>query len=126
MKGTEFEQLFAIAQRKHLFDQTNSWAQGSTTYFDALKNEITEVEEELTEGRRVHLEEELGDVLWDYLNLLLCLDEEQQISIADVLNRTIEKFDERVTGIEQGESWASVKARQKERLAALISSETSE
>jgi NTP pyrophosphatase (non-canonical NTP hydrolase) len=115
MNGHEFEKLFAIAQRKHKFDETNAWCEGSQTYFAGLHSEIHEVAEELTSGRREDLEEELGDVLWDYLNFLLCLNAEEKISIDDVLNRTIEKFDERVSGIENGEAWSAVKARQKLR-----------
>jgi NTP pyrophosphatase (non-canonical NTP hydrolase) len=115
MKGNEFEQLFAIAKRKNRVDQTSSWSQGSETYFKEIFSELDEVKAELESGNTSLLEEELGDVLWDYLNLLIHLDSEQKISINRVLLRCIEKFDERVTGIEQGESWQAIKARQKAR-----------
>jgi NTP pyrophosphatase (non-canonical NTP hydrolase) len=115
MNGHEFEKLFAIAQRKHRFDETNPWCEGSQTYFSGLHSEIHEVAQELADGHREDLEEELGDVLWDYLNLLLCLNKEDKISIDAVLNRTIDKFEERVSGIEQGEAWSAIKARQKQR-----------
>ncbi len=116
MNGSQFETLLTLVHRKHRFDATNSWAQGSPTYFNALKQEVTEVEEELGMQRRPHLEEELGDVLWNYLNLLLCLDDEHQISADNVIARTIQKFDERVSGIERGEAWVDIKAKQKQRL----------
>ena len=115
MKGNEFEQLFKIAKRKNLVDQTSSWSQGSETYFKEIFGELEEVKAELASGNTPMLEEELGDVLWDYLNLLIHLDGEDKISINRVLSRCIEKFDERVSGIERGESWSEIKARQKAR-----------
>ncbi|MEJ2063790.1 MAG: MazG-like family protein [Reinekea sp.] len=77
MTGQQFEQLIAIAQRKNRVDQTSTWSQGAKTYFDELYSELEEVREEWLAGQTEYLEEELGDVLWDYLNLLLCLDQEQ-------------------------------------------------
>jgi NTP pyrophosphatase (non-canonical NTP hydrolase) len=115
MKGDEFEQLLRIAQRKNAFDQSNTWANGSETYFAEIRKELIEAEEELNTNDREALEEELGDVLWDYLNILLSLDKEGRIAIESVLRRSIDKFEERVGGIESGKAWAEVKAIQKAR-----------
>jgi NTP pyrophosphatase (non-canonical NTP hydrolase) len=115
MKGNEFEQLLAIAKRKNQFDQSHTWANGSETYFNEIRKELIEAEEELLTNDQAALEEELGDVLWDYLNILLSLDKEEKISIESVLRRTIDKFEERVSGIESGKTWAEVKTIQKAR-----------
>lgn len=115
MNGQQFERLLEIAQRKNKIDQHSDWSNGSSTYFEELFNELEEVRAELDSNNVEFLEEELGDVLWDYLNLLLHLDQERRISIDTILTRTIEKFHERVSGIENGESWQAIKAKQKSR-----------
>lgn len=53
--------------------------------------------EEIPKSRQCYLEDELGDVLWDYLNILTALEKEQ--------------------GIESGKRWADIKAQQKAALA---------
>lgn len=116
MRLSALEQLFAVAQRKNHLDQTSGWSQGSSTYFTAIKAELDEVEEELRSERQPHLEEELSDVLWDYFNLLLCLEREEKIDLGRVFERAVTKFDERVSGLETGISWAQVKKEQKQRL----------
>jgi len=66
----EFDKLLSIAKRKATFDDNNSWTSGSTTYLTEIKNEVDEVIEEIPKSRKCYLEDELGDVLWDYLNVL--------------------------------------------------------
>ncbi len=114
----EFEELLAIAKSKSDFEQNNSWPNGSTTYLTEMKKEIDEVLEEIPKSRNCYLEEELGDVLWDYLNVLATMEKETGINPQAVLVRACKKYDERVSGIEVGELWASIKERQKVRLAA--------
>lgn len=113
----EFTELLRIAERKSEFDQSNSWSSGSETYLAEMKKEIDEVSEEIPKNRQCYLEEELGDVLWDYLNVLTAIQKEQGICPKAVLTRAIKKYEERVSGIETGESWASIKGRQKIALA---------
>ncbi len=111
-----FSSLFDIARRKAKYDNTNTWYKGSETYFDALYQELEEVGEEITQTRLCYLEDELGDVLWNYLNLLMALEKEQGVDPTSVLSRAVNKYQQRVTTIENNGSWADVKAEQKLRL----------
>ncbi|WP_045464924.1 MazG nucleotide pyrophosphohydrolase domain-containing protein [Vibrio hyugaensis] len=111
-----FKALFEVAQRKAEYDKNNTWYQGSNTYFEALYQELEEVSEEKAKGRVCYLEDELGDVLWNYLNLLIALEKEEGINAKSVLNRAVEKYQARVTAIENGGSWADVKAEQKSKM----------
>ena len=45
-------------------------------YVKAMKNEIKEMEEELKLHNTVYLEDECGDILWDYLNIIYTLKKE--------------------------------------------------
>ncbi|MDG3086470.1 MazG nucleotide pyrophosphohydrolase domain-containing protein [Vibrio hannami] len=112
----DFEKLIEIARRKSLFDEGNDWSNGSETYLSEIKKEVDEVVEEVPKSRVCYLEDELGDVLWDYLNAVIALEKEQGVQLSSVLKRASQKYDERVSGIESGESWKDVKTRQKVRL----------
>ncbi|MCH2056218.1 MAG: hypothetical protein MK214_06295 [Thalassotalea sp.] len=111
-----FSSLFDIARRKAKYDNTNTWYKGSETYFDALYQELEKVGEEITQTRLCYLEDELGDVLWNYLNLLMALEKEQGIDPTSVLSRAVNKYQQRVATNENNGSWADVKAEQKRKL----------
>lgn len=113
----EFQSLLEIAKRKNRYDQTNPWAEGSITYLTEIKKEVDEVIEELQDNRLCYLEEELGDILWDYLNMLLALVAECGIDIESVLKRANQKYEERVSGLENDIDWDEIKRVQKKRLA---------
>ncbi len=117
MNAERLEALLATVRRKNEIDLGSNWSNGSETYFNELKGELDEVAEELESGRQCYLEDELGDVLWDYLNLLVSLEQEGRISVSQVLERADKKYHERISGIEQGNSWQQVKEIQKIRLA---------
>ena len=108
-----FEKIVNIARRKNLFDQTNPWSNGSSTYIEEIQKEIQEVAEEIPLDRKPYLEDELGDVLWDYLNLVLALEKEKGIKLEDVLERATLKYEERISGIENGIPWKETKEKQK-------------
>ncbi|MGI9280994.1 MAG: MazG nucleotide pyrophosphohydrolase domain-containing protein [Endozoicomonas sp.] len=74
MNSEVIAQLIEVARTKNQYDESNSWFQDSQTCFKEIHLELKEVSEELASGRTCHLEDELGDVLWDYLNFLLSLD----------------------------------------------------
>ena len=114
----EFKQLLNLAIRKSKFDQHHDWSNGAQTYLTEMKLEIDEVIEEIPKLRDCYLEEELGDVLWDYLNVLVALKQERGIDLQSVLARACRKYDERVSGIESGERWHDIKQRQKQILKA--------
>jgi NTP pyrophosphatase (non-canonical NTP hydrolase) len=109
--------LLSVVDRKNSIDKTTNWSDGSITYLNELKTEIIEVEEELQLERVCYLEDELADVLWDYLNVLKCLEEEKGISSCSVLNRAYVKYNERVTAIENNISWEDIKNEQNNKLS---------
>ena len=113
----EFEQLLKIAKRKTQFDKGNSWSNGAKTYLAGIKEEVDEVIEELPKSRQCYLEDELGDILWDYLNVLSALEDEKGIDTQAVLTRACQKYEERISGIESGKTWADIKEKQKIALA---------
>ena len=116
-----FDTLLAIARRKNVIDQASSWANGSATYLAEIRKEIDEVTEEIPLGRRPYLEDELADVLWDYLNVMLCLESEAGVNVDAVLVRACRKYEQRIGGIAAGEGWQAIKERQKAALAAELS-----
>lgn len=110
------EKLIEVVRKKNLIDTQHDWSDGSATYIDALRKELLEVEEELPLDRICYLEDELGDVLWDYLSILVCLEEEKGVDIGKVFSRALLKYDERISGIQAGVSWKDTKAKQKEKM----------
>lgn len=110
--------LVETIKTKHNLDKQRDWDSSSTTYLSEIKKELEEVSEELVLNRRPYLEEELGDVFWDYLNLLYSLELEGKVSLAKVFERACNKYQQRVSTLENGGSWAEVKEKQKLALAA--------
>jgi NTP pyrophosphatase (non-canonical NTP hydrolase) len=117
MNSENISKLFALVEIKIEIDEKADWSKGSTTYFQELKKEIDEVSDELDSNRQCYLEDELGDVFWDYLNLLQNLEAEGKILIEKVFERASKKYDERLAAISSGSSWVSIKAKQKQELA---------
>lgn len=113
MTSMYFEQLLSIARRKSVIDTNSEWFNGSQTYLNEIRSELDEVLEEIPLNRRCYLEQELGDVLWDYLHILLCLENESDIKLESVLERACVKFEQRVSGLEDGDAWSDIKAQQK-------------
>ena len=85
----------------HLVEKKSIWQQDlynkPTTYITGILSEIQEVSDEIRPDNIVFLEDELGDIFWDYCNLLLCLQKEWKIrSWQDVFVRARRKYTERV------------------------------
>lgn len=116
MSRVDLEKLLGLVKRKQKIDHGSTWSDGSSTYIDELRKEITEVQAEIGRQRQVYLEDELADVLWDYLNLVSCLAEEEGISIEGILAHALAKYEERISGIEEGRAWKQTKSDQKIRL----------
>jgi NTP pyrophosphatase (non-canonical NTP hydrolase) len=114
----EVTKLLAIVAEKQKIDQGRNWSNGSATYFEELQKELVEVQAEVEAGTRVHLEDELGDVLWDFLNTLVCLENEGKITASEVFRRSLHKYVERVSGIKEGKTWDEIKIKQKAELKA--------
>lgn len=88
------------------------------TFIDWLIAEIDEVKVEFEEEKRVFLEDELGDVFWDYICLLDSLELNGKISKQKVFERCYRKFSERLNVIDGSDNgdWQQVKKKQKEIL----------
>lgn len=111
-----FDKLLQLVIRKYSIDTSRDWSKGSQTYFEELFKELQEVKEELEKGTGPHLEDELGDVLWDFCCLLENLEQEGKITKDNVFKRSFEKYHERISGIEEGNSWEEIKRYQKNKL----------
>ncbi|ELB2920161.1 nucleotide pyrophosphohydrolase [Vibrio parahaemolyticus] len=111
--GRLLGELQKIAALKSQRDLKGSWFKGSSTYLDALVEEISEVKEELVSGRQCFLEDELGDLLWDFVCLIEHLELEGKVDKERVFQRSVDKYAERVTNRSPGETWEDVKLRQK-------------
>jgi ASC-1-like (ASCH) protein/NTP pyrophosphatase (non-canonical NTP hydrolase) len=84
----QLQELKKLASEKRNINRNNdtpNWSETPQTYLDCIREEILEVENSLEEQEP--LEEELGDVLWDYTNLLLLLDE--NISFNEIFIRAV-------------------------------------
>ncbi len=93
------------------------WYQGSQTCIKWLKNEINEVIVEIEGGNPIFLEDELGDVLWDYFCLLHSLDIEWRIKKKRVFERALKKFSERIgNDMVWKNNWNEIKIHQKQEL----------
>lgn len=104
--------LIDVAKRKREFDKTNPWFKGPESYLNDISSEVDEVLETLPRGDLSHLEEELGDVIWDTLNAILALEKSHSVDIHSVLRRAAKKYTYRINGLEQGLSWQEVKEKE--------------
>ncbi|MDD2907663.1 MAG: MazG nucleotide pyrophosphohydrolase domain-containing protein [Candidatus Gracilibacteria bacterium] len=103
---------------KYLIEKQISFYKGNKTYLDGIREELLEVEQEIKENNSVYLEDELGDVFWDYLCFIHALENEGKISsVEKVFERCYKKFGERV-GYDGngGDNWQEVKDAQKKEL----------
>ena len=92
-----------------------TWYKWSKTYWKYLKKEISEAEAEINTNK-VYLEDELGDVLWDYLCLLNSLKSEWKItSVEKVIDRALTKFSWRINEVtwDYNWDWEEIKKTQK-------------
>jgi NTP pyrophosphatase (non-canonical NTP hydrolase) len=111
------QKLLEIASLKLQRDKTGTWSNGSVTYFEAIYDELEEVKAEIKDGRECYLEDELGDVLWDFICMLKHLEDERKINLENVFERSVKKYSERISGIGAGESWDEIKEIQRHELA---------
>ncbi|MDD3145418.1 MAG: MazG nucleotide pyrophosphohydrolase domain-containing protein [Candidatus Gracilibacteria bacterium] len=103
---------------KYLIEKQIPFYKGNKTYLDGIRDELYEVEDEIKEKNSVYLEDELGDVFWNYLCLLHSLENEGKITNAEkVFERCYKKFGERVGyDGDGGHNWQEVKDKQKQEL----------
>lgn len=111
-----FAKLLEIVRRKAVYDRNNPWYHGPESYLNGLKDEVDEVIEEIARQRSCHLEDELGDLLWNTLNAVVALEKTHGVRLEAVLERAGRKFGERLAGLEAGRSWQAIKDEQKQAL----------
>lgn len=88
-------------------------------YLDGVREEVSEVYEELKDGNRVYLEDELADIMWDYANVLALCEQRGLISsVESVMAHGAQKYAERTkaTFNRSQDEWNAIKAQQKEEL----------
>ena len=116
----KFHSIWKLSERRLAFFHEwnpSDWYKGSTTYFTWIQEELEEAKKEWEEWNNVYLEDELGDVLWDYMCILHSLEYEGKIEKNRVFERIYKKFSERVGEDGRGGTdWEGVKKRQKEEL----------
>ena len=95
----------------------------SLEYFKFLKDEIVELEEALKKDDLDNIEEELGDVLWVTLTLILICEREKKVQSEMLVDRILKKFigrkpwlltNEKVTSDEAVKIWNEAKKKEKE------------
>jgi NTP pyrophosphatase (non-canonical NTP hydrolase) len=85
-------------------------------YLAGLKDEVEEVREEVKQHNKVHLEDELSDIAWDYACLLAQLEQAGYIDSAEnVIAHGLTKYSERAPAfLEPSEDmWDAIKTKQK-------------
>jgi NTP pyrophosphatase (non-canonical NTP hydrolase) len=88
-------------------------------YLEWLQDEVAEVTEEVKEHNRIHLEDELSDIAWNYAVILALLEERGLIdSVETVLEHGLNKYKERRPAFLAADQslWNEVKAKQKTEL----------
>lgn len=112
------QSLLHLVKRKYLWythHGPEDWLKFKK-YIDEMKGELEEVEEEIIPYNTVYLEDECGDVLWDYLNLLYTLKEEWYISSVErVFTRCLKKYTQRINDKEKWILRDKTKTQQKKQ-----------
>ena len=114
------EKILALSENRIKFLRTSDgdwFYEWSQTFYEAILDEMHEVKAEMNTWKRVLLEDELGDVFWDYICFLESLEQEWKIIKEKVYERAWTKFSERLNP--DGSSswnWQSTKKIQKEKL----------
>jgi NTP pyrophosphatase (non-canonical NTP hydrolase) len=93
----QIQTLSKVRIKKFIEKSDDNRYKGSQTYFEKLHEEITEAQAENKDHNQVYLEDELGDVFWDYMMLVHALESEGKISsVEKVFARCYKKFSERI------------------------------
>lgn len=96
----------------------NGWYVDHKTFLNGLYEEIDEAKEEIRKDNSVYLEDELGDVFWDIMMVLIALEKEWLITREKVFERAYNKFSERIDYVQsrdEMDSWEKIKKVQKIR-----------
>ncbi len=123
MSKEAIAQLIQIA-RAHIERRMAAPVAGDPTtpepYFAEIHSELEEAMAELTKDNVVYLEDELGDIFWDYCLLLSYLENQGYIDSVDaVFAQSVQKYQERAPAMRarSQEQWNTIKHAQKDELA---------
>ena len=115
-KETLWAQLTAlktiVSEKQNVNEQRNTgsdWSEMPATYLECIRDETVEVEEALDHHEA--LTEELGDILWDYINLLESL--EKDISVQKLVETATAKYESRLKDLKERRSWSDAKSSEK-------------
>ncbi|MBR9676271.1 hypothetical protein GOV05_04640 [Candidatus Woesearchaeota archaeon] len=116
--------LHDLVEAGRLSISFSPWIKEQTTkrYSEELINEIEELKQGIENNDLKNIKEEIGDVFWDALVLLLIAEKEYGFDAEEPLNQILEKmkrrkphvFEKRLASIEEErEVWHRVKAEEK-------------
>ncbi len=114
------EKILKLSEKRidYLINMDNGWYVDHTTFLNGLYEEIDEAKAEIKKNNSVYLEDELGDVFWDLMMVLIALEKEWLITREKVFERAYKKFSERIDYVQSRDelaSWEEIKAVQKQR-----------
>ena len=118
------EELIALAEThiaRRAAQPSDSDPAAPAAYFAELHSEVDEAEAEVKAANAIYLEDELGDIFWDYCLLLAYLAQQGYIdSAAQVFTHALAKYQERAPAMEarSDELWKKIKQQQRQALAA--------
>ncbi len=115
----EFQELHSIAVEDRKYSE---WAQQRTLQerADMLKEEVDEMMEAVKNNDMANLQEELGDIIWDALNIAALAEEKGLFTTQETLNNTIHKIKtrkpwifthEKLTAEEESLRWKKAKEK---------------
>ena len=118
-----FKKLLTLSDRNIKENPFSTRKNLPLSYMKEIVGEIEEVKNEYKNNNSIYLEDELGDVLWDYLMVLQSLKKDGYIdSIDKVFDRAVEKYSERMEILDlddrkdAGALWSKIKRGQKKIL----------
>lgn len=118
-----FEELLDIAKRNRKY---SLWTRNQTSekYVNEVLSEVNELMKAINSSDNKHIQEELGDVFWDILMLILIAEEEGKVNSKEVLKSVAEKIKRRAPHIFDGRSitikeeemtWFKAKEKEKQK-----------
>lgn len=118
------EKLLELYELLKLDRKRSSWSRKNSLEerCDELSKEVEEIKEALEKNDDENFKEEVGDVIWDLFSLIIIAEEEELLTMKEVVQNTIEKIkrrkpwlftDEVLTADEERKRWEEIKAAEK-------------
>jgi NTP pyrophosphatase (non-canonical NTP hydrolase) len=115
-----FKELIKLANYKDGIDKKRADKKFIDPLFllDEIVGEVAEVKEELKKNNRAYLEDELGDILWGWVNLVEKLKLQGYIdSHESIIKNALKKYEQRILSLKGDERdyqiWEDIKKKQK-------------